>query len=220
LSHEIVLLLHQSRAIKVKKYYEKLSDGESFFKKPFIIIEFNRSNESKPYFFFRIVSGILSDNELNSKLELGVPVPMNALLSIYSTIKIYDSQPPLPLMLELIWTNVVLNKAIENPKFPSLTKRQKIEVILDIDEIVDKLYNEFSFKILHGNNTENQLKVPQKEWIVEACEKLIKFKEAKWSNSSKTQIVFFFKKYQKVLEHFSEVCSNELNDENLSLFKQ
>ena len=220
-SHDIVLILHQSRAVPVRKFYEEHKNSVIKFTRPFIIIEFNRSPERRSFIFFRTVLGSLTENEVNGRLENGVQVPMEVFVKIYSTIKIYDSKPPLPYLIELIWANVVLRCASEYPKFEKLKKKQKIDVVLEIDSIVEELHQGFSFRMLHGDNNERQPKIPKKEWVLCACEQLVKLNEASWVDSTKKTIKVFFRKYDDVLDHFIELCSKEVEKTGqLKLFKE
>jgi len=219
-SHDIVLILHQSRAVAVRKFYERNKDSLIKFIRPFVMVEFNRSDERKPFYFFRIALGNLTENSVNERLGNGVQVPMEVFVTTYSTIKIYDSEPPLPYSLELIWTNVVLPKASDDPKFEKLRKNQKIDVVLDIDTIIQELYQGFSFRLLHDYDDEGHPKIPKREWVTRACEQLVKLNEASWVDASKTSVKVFFKIYDDVLDHFIELCSGDLeNSGQMKLFE-
>jgi hypothetical protein len=167
--HDIVLLVHLTRGAKVKQYFEERHDKEISFKRPFVLVEFSRSDERNKYYFFRKSFGNLSNSVVDKKLSDGVPIPMQVFAVEYSTVQLYDSMPPLPYLLQLIWTNVVVEKASKDPKFEKLKKNQKVTVELRIDEIVNTLHQGFSFHTLHGTHGEGQIKVPKKEWIISAC---------------------------------------------------
>lgn len=215
-SHDIVLLVHQTRAASILRFYQSKANVEIKFQRPFIIIQFNRADERKPYYFFQKTLGPLTEKSIDGRLGDGVSVPMEIFVKTYSTIKIYDSEPPIPYLMELIWTNVVLRSASEDPKFQKLRKNQKIDVVLEIDRIIEELFQGFSFRSLHGDN-ERQPKIPKREWIVKACEQLVKANEATWEDSSQARIKVFFKKYDDVLGHFIELCSELKIDEQLEL---
>ncbi len=218
--HDIVLILHQSRTKAVRKYFESNKGSKINFNRPFCIVEFNRSDERNAHFFFRIEYGFLTESFINERLGNGIEVPMFVFIGTYSTIKFYDSEPPLPYLIELIWENVVLRSASEEAKFEKLRKNQKIEVVLEVDSIAEELHQGFSFHMLHDNNEERQPKIPKKEWIMRACEQLVKSNEASWVDSTKKTIKVFFRKYDNVLGHFIELCSKEVeNIGQLKLFK-
>ena len=220
-SHDIVLILHQTRAAKVRRFYEEKAGSEIKFLRPFIIVQFNRADERKSYYFFHKILGSLTEKYVDEQLTDGVSVPMEVFIKTYSTIKFYDSEPSLPYLIELIWTNVVLRAASEDAKFEKLKRNQKIDVMLGIDSIIEELHQGFSFRMLYGDNNERQPKIPKKEWVMRACERLVELNEASWVDSTKKAIKIFFRKYDDVLGYFIELCSKEVeNIGQLKLFKE
>ena len=207
ISHDIILLLHQSRAVVVCEYYNNKKDSEIKFNRPFVIIQFNRADERIPYYFFQKRLGDLTEKHINNKLHYGTSVPMDDRIPEFSIIKIYDSEPPLPYLIDLIWTNVVLGTALKNQKYEKLRKNQMIDVILEIDTIVDELHKGFSFYTLYKDYPERQEKIPKKEWIIRVCEVLVKYGEAEWIDSTKSSIKVFFRTYDDTLDHFIDICS-------------
>ncbi|HVC99111.1 MAG TPA: hypothetical protein VND64_35940 [Pirellulales bacterium] len=134
-------------------------------------------------------------------------MPMQKLVPKYSTVKLYDAKPPLPYMMELIWTNVVIDIARDNPKFPKLTKRQKMAIDLSIGDIVQRLRNGFTFRSLDANADDGSPSIPHRGWVIDACEQLISAGDAEWFEASKKEIRVFFRKYDDPLAHFVEVCA-------------
>ncbi len=219
-AHDIVLLLHQTRAMAVLQFFKEKSDAKEIgFQRPFVVVQFNRSDERRPFFFFQKLQGNLSDSNINQELTNGVPVPMSIFVGIYSMVKLCDAPPPLPYLLQLIWTHVVLEMVSEKPQFRTLRKKQKLEVTLEIDKIVEILHDGFSFKRL-CNGMDRQPKSPKKEWVIEACEKLVEIDEAKWVDSQKAQLKVYFQRYDDIQSHFVEACSQQSSrGEQLSLFR-
>lgn len=208
-SHDIVLILHQTRAGAVRRYYESKAGNEINFSRPFIIIQFNRADERKSYYFFQKVLGELTEKKIDDQLADGVSVPMDVFVKTYSTVKIYDSQPPLPYLMEIIWTHVILPRAAETERFEKLRKNQKIDIVIDVDKIVEELHKGFSFHDLHGYIPDRQPKIPKKEWVATACDQLVKSKEASWTDATKKSVSVFFRKYDDTLGHFIECCSGQ-----------
>jgi hypothetical protein len=220
-SHDVALLLHQARGRAVCRFYEKHLGNEIQFRRPFCIVEFNRSNERQAYFFFRTAAGRLTDTSVNVKLENGVQVPMMALTRAYSEIKIYDSEPPLAYLLHLIWEHIINAKASENPKYAGLWKRQRISVELSVTEVVDELHEKFSFHQLHKHASDRQPKIPKQEWVQRAFDKLVKAGEAEWVDRGKGKLIAQFTRHDDVLTHFVEVCAvDEESAGQLGLFGQ
>ncbi len=210
-NHDLVLLVHQSRAVAVNEFYQENLGDSIFFERPFVIIRFNRSDERQPYFYFeKIGSGSLSESSLDGRLRYGIQVPMGKLVDLYSMVKLYDAEPPLAYVIFIIWEHVVNNRAMEDERYPKLRKNQKLEVVLRIEEIVGELHKGFSFASIFNSESERQPKTPKKEWVINACEKLVGLGEAAWETPGKSTIRFYFKKYEKILNHFVELCSRDL----------
>jgi hypothetical protein len=220
-SHDIVLIVHQTRGYIISQFFKQKNENRQItFSRPFCIVEFNRVDQRAPSIFLRTMIGNVSESRIDNRLKNGISIPMLAFIQHYSTFKLYDSEPPIPYLLELIWSNVVGLKAAEDPKFRSMRWNQKINITIEVDVIVHELYEGFSFKNLHGDNNENQPIFPRREWIQRACEILVKNKEADWVDIPKLNIKFYFKKHPNVLEHFIEICSKEIENEDLGLFPE
>jgi hypothetical protein len=204
--HEIALLVHQTRARAVADYYQQHKNEKISFSNPFTIIEFNRSDEASPFLFFRTLSGSLGEEILRNRLHEGVSVSMEKLSGAYSEIKLYDALPPYPYLLELIWTNIILPIAIQDERFLHMRKNGKIDIKVEIEHVINVLFNSFSFKKLHGDEP-NQPRIPCRDWIVEAFEILILAGEGKWVEKENGVLSVVFKKHTDVLEHFIEICS-------------
>lgn len=204
-SHEIVLLVHLTTSVLAKDFYEqKLQKKGIAFKHPFSIVEFSRFEQMQEFFLFRAVLGKPTEIGGEEKLKFGVPVPMRVFLHEYAKIKLYDAQPPVPYLADLIWTHIVTSIASENPSFEHLRKNQKIEVTLAIDDVVDELNEGFSFHFWHGEYPELQPRIPHKEWVREACQFLVDSGEGKWlegSNNTKL-VIFYHQRYKDIREQF------------------
>lgn len=224
-SHDIVLLLHYSRAVAVRKFYEERKGKEIIFNRSFCIIEFQRTSQSKEYFSLRIQYGSLSESTVGRRLEEGIQIPMKIFVQTYSTYKIYDAKPPLPYLLDIIWTHIITLKASDNPKFRHLRKNQKIEIELEVSEITELLYKQFSFvQFPTDENTlagyfEKQPKYPKQSWVHKACERLVKSGDATWVDEKKEQIRFKFKRRDNVFNYFVEICLSDDKDQ-LILFPE
>jgi hypothetical protein len=204
--HDVVLITEQGRASKVKKFFEKHLGEKIKFTRPFVIVQCNRSDNREPYYFFQRIVGKLSSSAVDGQLEDGSKVPMRVLVTKYSTVKIYDAQPPLPYMIDLIWSQVVLEAARVDPKFPKLKKRQKLPVVLDVDEIVQKLREGFTFRAIAANASDGSPAMPPTQWVKRALEQMVSSKDAEWIDATKTAVRIFFQKYEDALDHFIKAC--------------
>jgi hypothetical protein len=148
----------------------------------------------------------LSSRDIDDFLEDGSKVPMKVLVNKYSTVKIYDAEPPLPYMMDLIWSHVVLEDVRVNPKFTRLRRRHILPVVISVDEIVQTLREGFTFRSLVMNASEGSPAIPCPQWVKRAIEQLIKARDAEWEGPTKTSVRFFFQKYKDPLDHFIQSC--------------
>jgi len=203
-SHELVLLVHLTTSAYAKDFYEEhLPQTGIVFERPFSIVEFSRFSQMQEFFLLKTVLGEPTEIRGEKKLKYGVSVPMRVFLHEYARTKLYDAEPPLPYLAELIWVHVVTPIASENPKFEHLRKKQKLEVALTIENIVERLDEGFSFRSWHSQNPDRQPRIPRTEWVRQACQFLIASGEAEWiEGSGETQLVIFYQRYDDVTEHF------------------
>ncbi len=131
---------------------------------------------------------------------------MEVLLDRYSTIKLYAAEPPLPYMIELIWTQIVLDNARTDPRFRKLRKKQKLPVALDVTEILKRLRAGFTFRSLDANAAEGSPETAHKSWVVKALEKLVNLREAEWTDATKVSSRILFQQYEDPLRHFVVAC--------------
>lgn len=184
-THDVVLITEQGRAVAVTKFFELRNGNDISFLRPFAIIACNRSDNRQPYYYFERRCGKLSNSTVDALLENGKKVPMQKLLDKYATVKLYDAKPPLPYMMDLIWTNVVIDMARECPKFSKLTKRQKLSVEVAIDDIVQRLRDGFTFRSLNANAGDGAPSIPHRGWVVDACEQMVSAGDVNGSRRAK-----------------------------------
>ena len=220
-SHDVVLLIHDSQSVPVRDYFlSKEKKGEIKFRKPFIIVEYARSDEAKPFFRFRIQHGRLSLSKIHDKLYNGLPVPLDIFAGLFSKIKIYDTEPHLSWMLWLIYS-CILDKATGEGKYHKLNKNVKLDIDTSINEVTDLLYQTYSFHPFHKNHQNRQAKFPKEEWVKKGVQKLIALHEASWINESKGDFRFSLKRYEPILEHYVLSCIEDQRAKSqMSLFKK
>lgn len=205
-THDVVLIVEQGRANKIRKFFEKHQGTKINFARPFVIVQCNRSDNREPYYFFATISGQLTAPEINELLDDGTKVPMKVLVEKYSTVKIYDAEPPLPYMMDLIWSHVVLEDARQDSKFRKLRKRQKLPVVISIEDIVLTLREGFTFRSLEMNASDGSPAMPHPQWVRRAIEQMVVSRDAEWIDATKASVRFFFQTYEDPLDHFIQCC--------------
>ncbi|MFC1806193.1 hypothetical protein ACFL09_04345 [Planctomycetota bacterium] len=220
--HDVVLLVHLTRSRAVTDYYLAERDAERVaFSRPFAVVEFGWSGERQDYFFFRRFHGSLSDQQVDARLHDGVPVPMMALLGPYSMVKLYDGEPPLPYFLHIIWQEVLSPMAIAKVSPKRIRRKQKVEIEISLDDLTRELRDKFSFKVLFGDDHPRQPKIPCREWVKRACDKLVSADLAEWlelGNGRKLKV--FFQRFEDVLATFKEVCGRPSGIKQKTLFDE
>lgn len=198
--HDIILLAHITRVVNICDYLaEREAEQEIRFERPFSIVSFNRVDETRPYLYFERRRGALSHQALDERLRRGVPVPMRVFVEQYSTVKLYDAEPPRAYMAFLIWEHVIARRASEDPGYRKLRRNQKLEVKLTIDEIASELHQGFSFHTLQPDETERGPLVPKKAWCTRACDLLVSGELAAWDDATKKEtITVHFRKLDNV----------------------
>jgi hypothetical protein len=137
-----------------------------------------------------------------------VPVPMAALLSQYSVVKLYDSEPPLPYFLHIIWQEVIAPKAYEKLAGGSLRRKQKVEVEITVEQLTQELRDKFSFKALFQREDARQPQIPEREWVYRACDALVSQELAEWADrKGKAHLTVFFQVIEgDLLSEFVSIC--------------
>jgi hypothetical protein len=138
---------------------------------------------------------------------------MLVFFTAYAGIKFYDARPPSPLLLTAIFEDVLIPKIAQdnNVEIKDIRKNQRVEVEVSIDEILETLNKQYSFNLFCNNNAEHQM--PKREWIIADCQMLVDKKESEWIVKD-SSIRMFFKKYDNILNHFKEICSDSDIDED------
>jgi hypothetical protein len=200
---DVVLLIEHSRSRALKDYYERALDSALKLTRPFIIIEFNRSSQQKEFFFFRIEYGELSNKLLHKKFYDGINVAMEIFVKQYSTIKIYDVEPELPVMLQLI-NDCVVDKQVREGKYRKLTRKNTQPVEITVQGITDTLKEVYSFKRLHNvKYNRNQPEFPKTEWVKKAFDKLVDLAEGSWLDKAAGRFNYLLsQKEENILEHY------------------
>lgn len=203
----IVLIVHQSRSVRVEEFYKDgVASGSIQFKRNFFIVESNRSDEAQTYIYLRLKCGIAPDNyDLYNTLHNGIPIPMEKILPKHSMHMIYDAKPPLPYLMFIIWQYFVSNKAFEDPNRDKIRLRGKVSISTSTEEIKAFLSENFSINEFNSHNRAYQPIVPKREWIKEVIDALVILKLGEWVDVKQGNCVIAFKR-GLTKEEFIRLC--------------
>ena len=172
-SHDVALLVPQSRAVRVGDILtkeKKSKKGTLKFKRPTALIGFHRhSGASKEFVNLMKFFGDLSDTDLSERLRHGIPVPQDILVKVYGDRKFADSEPPMAYVLQLMWDNVFPSYLSEFPV--DAANKGRILLTVKVEKISEDMQNNYGFKVEDARGTE----VPARVWIKKALEHLVIF---------------------------------------------
>lgn len=172
-SHDVALLVPQSRAVRVGDILakgKKSKKGTLKFKRPTALIGFHRhSGASKEFVNLMKFFGDLSDADLSERLRHGIPVPQDILVKVYGDRKFVDSEPPMAYVLQLMWDNVFPSYLSEFPV--DAANKGRILLTVKVEKISEDMQNNYGFKVEDARGTE----VPARVWIKKALEHLVIF---------------------------------------------
>lgn len=172
-SHDVALLVPQSRAVRVGDILtkeKKSKKGTLKFKRPTALIGFHRhSGASKEFVNLMKFFGDLSDADLSERLRHGIPVPQDILVKVYGDRKFVDSEPPMAYVLQLMWDNVFPSYLSEFPV--DAANKGRILLTVKVEKISEDMQNNYGFKVEDARGTE----VPARVWIKKALEHLVVF---------------------------------------------
>lgn len=166
---DVALLIHQSRSRVFSRYLDaaKTADPDSVGPRT-SVIEFNRSDEGQSYIFFRQEWGALTDAELASQLDVGVPVPIEKVLRSFPTVNYYDAKPPLEYLMTKLWLDSLLARFDATTIDPG-TGTAPISVT--VSELTTELQQAYGSRALEGDARSAEF--PKITWIRSALEKFV-----------------------------------------------
>jgi hypothetical protein len=110
--HDTVLLVNLPFSRGLRECLQELSETEPGAVGPSTsIIEFTREEGPTVAMFLRLEHGTLRSPTLARPLHRGQPIPLDAVLRSFGAIRYYDDPPPLPYLLEELWTELFPEQA-------------------------------------------------------------------------------------------------------------
>lgn len=171
---DTVMLVHQSRSRVFCRFLEqKQSEDPHCVGEHSSVVEFNSSDETASYYFFRLEHGTIRDEELAARLQDGIPIPLDKVLQSFPNLKYYDSKPPLAFILKELWMET-FPAMLEGAEYDE--KYAATKVAASVEEVTEELQK------AHGSDTlskdSRSVEFPSQSWVREAFEKLVQLKMA------------------------------------------
>jgi hypothetical protein len=173
-AHDSVILIHISRSRKFSKFIDKKVSDQQLAEPKVAVVEFNQSEETTSYYFFRLERGQVTDAGLSESLEAGKQVPLAGVLKSFPNVRYYDAPPPTALLLSHLWTDFFPTLAVD-AEYDEKTKSRRIRVA--VSALTDELQRAYGSSALHQDD--RAVKFPKQTWVRDALERLVKFRLAR-----------------------------------------
>src|SRR3989304_1429488 len=208
-NHSIVLLIEIARGVEFSDYLNQyLLRNNKTFKKMFSIVEFNRADENKHYYFLRTQKGNINGDDLRETLRIGKKINRENILASYGYRKFYDTEPEPEFTMQVIWMDI-FNGMKNDYIYDETMKAYVFEIdLMNITEELQKLYGSTGM-----NHREPQF--PKKAWVKRAIEGFVCLGLAEYKANDTYRI--FYKDFKSdILEKFYK---HRLQDSKLARTK-
>jgi len=199
-SSDIVLLTDYRLKTIISDYIrEKIGKSEISFDKNFALISFLRNTQNDPFMVFEKGFGNLSDNTLDTRFHNIHSVPLKKIVA-FNTIKFYDDKPPLPYIMNILWTKI-FNQYPKMEEFMESKGKKIISIEINIDDLTNKLKTQYSD---YDKNDDRQPEVPKTGWIRDALDKFVELKYAKRHLNNRDNYIIRYKTIKNPIKRFTE----------------
>jgi len=214
---DLVLLIEYHRKVDVIEYLEEeIRQGRFSTHNNLSVIAFSKMTQSHEWLTFEKAYGNISDPKMNDEFYRIASVKMEYLLMYYGGIKFIDVQPPLPLLMNILWHNVFSEKVKIETLMEEKGKKQ-ISLKVDLNELTSTLREQFT---QYDNQDGRQPDIPKKSWIKEALDKFVELKYAENVEGSLDEYIIKYKNIKNPLEKFCRECVKGRTEEQKPKEKQ
>lgn len=209
---DTALLIHYSRSRKFVKYLqEKVAENPECFGPNSSVIEFVSSREASTYFAFRLEYGGINDAELQERLEDSVQVPLDKVLRTFPNVSFYDHEPPLPLLLTILWMDV-LSSSVSDETYDEKISAHRINV--NVEELTKELQKAYGSGARFLNSDSRSVEFPKTSWVRKALDTLCSNKLAQRNPDVEGEYHVFYRGFKKDVQvKFEEMCLKEYADD-------
>jgi hypothetical protein len=201
-NHDLVLLTHHSHVTHAVDFLTKdLASVEiGTFIRNLAIIGYYRSEQDQLYFTLKKEYGSLLDSKLSEKLRLSVPIAVRHLI-MARQVRFYDSPPPIPYTLRLLWEQVFpdLAQGIARDK-----KKGYTPIPVTVEALTQTLQKFFGYE---PDATGNR-GMPRSEWIANSMKVLDSLRMAEPGDTAGSYTIRYKAIHGDVLERLGRLCYN------------
>jgi len=203
ISHsDTIMLIHQSRGRQFVHFLERQKTKDPSLVGPTTsVVEFNQSEETVNYFFFRLEHGKIRDSELAKALDAGIQIPLDKVIQSFPNVRFYDSPPPVVLLLTQLWIDY-FPSMLADASYDEQTRSRQIRV--SVSATTKELQSAYGSGALYRDR--RSVEFPRKAWIREAFERLVKHKLAVPPSDSSDNYVIIYRSFRgDVRERFARL---------------
>jgi len=171
---DTVMLIHQSRGRPFCRFVQHTqTEAPETVGENTNVVEFNSSEETRSYYFFRLEHGTIRDEELAGRLADGVQIPLEKVVDSFPNVKYYDAPPPVAYVLKDLWMEI-FPAMLEGVEYDENYKALKFAA--SVREVTHELQRAYGSDTLTQDQRSAQF--PTHRWIKEAFDKLVELRMA------------------------------------------
>ena len=207
-----ILLIENARSVRFVEFLQAwLLEQNISFNSHAAIIEFQKSDNAKPFYFIRKMPwGSILPDELSDVLKYGKKISIEKVVGTYGTKKFYDSAPPVvDYTMAIIWQDILNPDAVNGQYSKSLGG---IPIYVRLDDLtieLQKLYGQ-------DGNSSRDVQFPQKDWIRLAMEEFVKIGVARRleNDPNAYNYLVIFRQIKKDIFEFFVESRNKSNNKD------
>ncbi|MCE5216051.1 hypothetical protein LLH03_03365 [bacterium] len=187
-SHCLTVLVHHTRKVDVVDYLsEHIEAGDLQFERDFAVVAFQRARDLEEQISLERCYGRLTDPELDEELRRVLTIKLDYLITRYQ-LHFYDSPPPLPYMMAVIWNEVLPSLITVAQYKESREKKRSPHVVVTDDAIARDLQSRLTRCLPPAG--QNCRTIPRKQWVRDALEELVRQGHGKKTESGSYDIEY------------------------------
>lgn len=192
--YNVVVLIEITKSLKFKSYLLELqANGEITLGDVICGISFVRTQRLTEQIYFQPLWGRTKDSVLSSKLENGMPIPLEKVKVSYGNIKFYDHEPDVEHLVVVMWNDVFITKK-DPSNFDPETKRHLISV--EVNALAHELQRSFGCIAIRRTPADTQheqhreVEFPKISWVRRALDFLTTIGYAKRRSENEYTVLY------------------------------